>query len=172
MGAGEDTLALTIIYGLHMLATVAWVGGLAAFALIILPTARKGLPADSYHSFFARASGRMQQIGWFSLAVLIVTGMFQMSAHPQYEGILEISNTWALAIFTKHLAIGAMVVVSAYTTWVINPAFQRLALLKIKGLLSDETQLDRIQRREVIALRLMLAFAVIVLLLTALARVS
>jgi uncharacterized membrane protein len=172
MSNGPETLALTIIYGLHMLATVAWVGGLAAFAIIILPAAEKGLPAERYHPFIARASHRLQQTGWFSLAVLIVTGMFQMSAHPQYEGFLAINNTWSLAIFVKHIVIGAMVVVSAYTTWVLNPAYQRLALLSAKGLPVDEELLARMKHREVVALRLMLMIAVIVLALTALARVS
>lgn len=172
MSNGPDTIYLTIIYGLHMLATVAWVGGLAAFAMIILPAAEKGLPGEHVHPFFARASTRLQQTGWFSLVVLIVTGMFQMSAHPQYEGFLSINNTWSLAIFAKHIVIGAMVAVSAYTTWVLNPAYQRLALLKVKGALVDEALLERIQHRIVLALRSMLIIAVIVLLLTALARVS
>jgi uncharacterized membrane protein len=172
MDAGPDALVLTFIYGIHMLATVAWVGGLAAFALIILPAAQKGLPADHYNTYFARISSRLQQIGWFSLVVLVVTGMFQMSAHPQYEGLLAFNNTWALAIFAKHLVIGAMVVVSAYITWMLNPTYQRLALLHAKGALGDDAQLKRIQRREVAALRLMLAIGVVVLLLTALARVS
>jgi hypothetical protein len=44
MTRSADPLVLTIIYGLHMLATVAWIGGLAAFALMILPAAKKGLP--------------------------------------------------------------------------------------------------------------------------------
>jgi uncharacterized membrane protein len=172
MSTGTGSLALTLIYGLHMLATVAWIGGLAAFALIILPAAKKGLPVAAFDTFFSRISTRLQYIGWFSLVVLVITGLFQMSAHPQYEGFLTINNTWAVAIFTKHIVIGSMVVVSAYVTWILNPAYQRLALLKSKGALEDDSQLVRLQRREVLALRLMLGIAVIVLLLTALARVS
>lgn len=172
MTEGVDPLVLTLIYGLHMLATVAWIGGLAAFAFIILPAAKKGLPVGAYEPFFIRMSTRLQQIGWFSLVVLIITGLFQMSAHPQYEGILAVNNTWSIAIFAKHIVIGSMVIVSAYVTWILNPAYQRLSLLKSKGALRDEGQLGRLQQREVFALRLMLAIGVIVLLLTALARVS
>jgi uncharacterized membrane protein len=172
MDTGPNTLVLTIVYGIHMLATAAWVGGLAAFALIILPAARKGLPVETYHTYFARISARLQQIGWFSLVVLVITGMFQMSAHPQYEGFLAIGSTWSLAILIKHIVIGAMVAISAYISWGLNPAYQRLALLKAKGALADDGQLLRLQRREVMALQLMLGTAVIVLLLTALARVS
>jgi uncharacterized membrane protein len=169
---GPGTLTLTIIYGVHMLATVAWVGGLAAFALIILPAAQKGLPADDYNQFFGRMSVRLQRIGWFSLIVLIITGMFQMSTHPQYEGFLAVNNTWSVAIFTKHVVIGAMVLVSATITWYLNPAYQRLALLKAKGALTDDRQLRRLQQREVMALRVMLGIGAIILMLTALARVS
>jgi uncharacterized membrane protein len=172
MNAGTGSLALTLIYSLHMLATVAWVGGLAAFALIILPAAKKGLPASAFDPFFGRMSTRLQLIGWFSLVVLVITGLFQMSAHPRYEGVLAINNTWSVAIFAKHIVIGSMVVISAYVTWILNPAYQRLALLKAKGALEDDSQLVRLQQREILALRLMLGISVIVLLLTALARVS
>jgi hypothetical protein len=63
-------------------------------------------------------------------------------------------------------------VISAYISWGLNPTYQRLALLKAKGALADDGQLLRVQRQEVFALRLMLGTAVIILLLTAWARVS
>lgn len=35
--------ALALSFWLHLLATVAWIGGLAAIALLVLPSARRSL---------------------------------------------------------------------------------------------------------------------------------
>ena len=164
------TFALTIAYWLHMLATVVWVGGLAALMLIVVPAARKSLPQEGYADFLGLAQGRLQQLGWFSLLLLIVTGLFQMIAHPAYEGFLAVQSPWAAAILFKHLTIGLMIAVSAYVTWGLTPAMRRLALRQSMGGAVDETELTRIQRREAFFLRLNALLAVIILALTAWAR--
>jgi uncharacterized membrane protein len=163
---------LTIIYWLHMLATVAWIGGLAAFSLIVLPAARRVLDEAQYGVLIGRMVPRLQQLGWFSLAILTVTGLFQMSAHPQYTGFLSIDSPWATAILAKHLVIGAMILISGYITWGLGPAYQRIVLRKAAGADLDENEYRSLQAREVRLLRANLGIAVIVLVLTAMARVS
>lgn len=163
-------LVLTIAYWLHMLATVVWIGGLAAVSLIVLPAARKTLDSPAFSALLSRLQASLQRIGWFSLAVLIVTGMFQMSSNPFYHGFLAISNDWAVAILTKHLVIGLMILTSAYATWGLLPALQRTALLRAAGRVVEESKVAALENREVWLLRANLALAVIVLLLTAWAR--
>ncbi len=165
-------LALTITYWLHMLATVFWIGGLAALSLIVLPAARKELDDAAYGALLANLQRRLNAIAWFSLAVLILTGMFQMSSSPFYNGFLAIQNNWSVAILTKHLVIGVMILASGYITWGILPALQRTALLRAAGRTVNETQALRLQRREVWLLRANLFLSVIVLLLTAWARTA
>lgn len=160
---------LTAIYWLHMLATVAWVGGQAALALLVLPAARKTLAGEVYSAFLGQINRRLKLVGWISLIILVGTGMFQMSASPSYQGFLSITNTWAVAIFSKHLVIGLMVVLSAYSTWGLSPALQRLALLRSKGK-GSEVEFEGLQKREEWLVRINLGIAVVVLLLTAWAR--
>lgn len=162
--------ALTLAYWLHMLATVVWIGGLAVLALVVIPAARKTIPGETYAAFLGQVQNRLQSIGWFSLAVLAVTGMFQMSSSPFYEGFLAIQNTWSWAILIKHLAIGVMVLFSIYATWGITPALRRLALLQSAGKQVDAAALARLHAREDLLLKLNLAVSVIVLALTAIAR--
>jgi len=172
MNAATPTWVLTLAYWFHMLATVAWVGGLAALSLFVLPAARKALKGESYAAFLAQVNSRLQGLGWFSLAVLVVTGLFQMSANKNYAGFLAIENNWARAILAKHLVIGLMVLVSAYLTWFLHPEYQRLVLRQTHGLATDEAALSVLQRRETLLLRLNLGISVLVLVLTAIARVS
>lgn len=161
---------LSIAYWLHMLATVVWVGGLAALSLIVLPAARRTITGPVYTVFLGQLQTRLQSVGWFSLAVLVVTGMFQMSASTFYKGFLAIQNTWAVAILLKHIAIGLMVLLSAYITWSITPSLQRLALLASVGKAVDAASSARLQRREETLTRLNLLVSVVILALTAIAR--
>lgn len=163
-------LALAAAYWLHMLATVSWLGGLAALALFVLPAARKTLDAAAYSNLLAHIQPRLQNIAWFSLAVLGVTGMFQMSAHPSYAGFLAVNSPWAMAILVKHLVIGLMILTSAYVTWGLLPAIRRAALLRAAGRAVEPAEAARLARREMLLLNINLALSVVVLLLTALAR--
>jgi uncharacterized membrane protein len=159
---------LILAYWLHMLATVVWIGALAASALIVIPAARRVLEAPAFASLLGAMQKRLEPLGWFCLALLAGTGMFQMSAHPEYQGFLVIDSAWGTAILVKHLAFGVMILVSAYMTWSILPELRRNALRQAQGQEVD----DRLERRSVLLLNINLGLAVVILALTAIARAS
>lgn len=162
--------ALSLIYWLHMLATVVWIGGLASFSLLVLPAARKSLEASAYSRLLESLQRRLDPLSWLCLAVLGVTGLFQMSANPNYQGFLTIHNRWAIAILLKHLVFISMTALSAYLTWGILPRLRRAALLQMRQ--PDGAQVLELQQQETRLLRLNLVLSVAVLALTALARAS
>jgi uncharacterized membrane protein len=167
--------ALTLAYWLHMLATVVWIGGLAALSILVLPAARKTLGETAYTDFLTDLQRRLDPLAWFSLAVLVGTGLFQMSASPNYNGFLAIGNRWAVAILLKHILIFGMAGLSAYITWGLLPGLRRIAMQhaisKQDGGLhaADGAELSR---RELRLLRINLLLGVLVLALTAVARAS
>lgn len=162
--------ALLLSFWLHMLATVVWLGGLAALALLVLPWVRRSLEADAFADWLRELNQRLDPIGWFSLALLTVTGLLQMGANPNYEGFLYFGNNWAMAILLKHLAFFGMVGVSGYITWGVSPALQRAALRRAQGRANhgEMVLIKRLQR--LIGLNLFLGGAV--LAFTALARIA
>ncbi len=160
--------ALSIAYWFHMLATVLWIGGLAALSLIVLPAARKVLDLGTYADLLAALQKRLDPLGWFSVIVLLASGMLQMSSNPNYAGLLSISGLWAGSILIKHLLFGLMVIVSGYITWGLLPALRRAALLQASG--KESPNAEKLQKRESFLLRLNLILGVLVLLLTAIAR--
>ena len=162
--------ALSLAYWLHMLATVAWIGGLVTLSVLFLPAARQSLDEKTYANLIGRLRRRLDPLGWACLIVLAATGMFQMSANSNYQGFLAIDNRWAVAILVKHLVFLAMVGVSAYLTWGIMPRLQRAALLASRGHETPEAQ--NWQRQERMLLWLNLVLGVLVLALTSLARAS
>jgi uncharacterized membrane protein len=169
---GEQTpfWALSLAYWLHMLATVVWIGGLVTLVILVLPVAKRLLEPDLFAQFLEGLQRRLDPLGWLSLSVLLVTGLFQMSANPNYNGLLSISNRWAASILIKHVLFLGMIAVSAYMTWGLFPAIRRNALLKAKGV--DAIEGGKLERRESFLLRLNLLLSVLILGLTALARAS
>ncbi len=159
-----EQAALTIAFWLHMAATIVWIGGLFYMAVIVNPALER-LP-EQRGRLAEDMRRRFQPLAWLSLFVLIGTGLLQMSGNPNYDGLFAFSNPWSRTILAKHIAIGVMVLVAAYQTWVLNPRLSRLAL-KQEVAASDQVanELSRLNR-------VSLAFGILVLGLTALARTA
>lgn len=147
-----------------MAATVVWIGGLFFQALVLPPALRRLAERGQVLEALQR---RFQPLAWLSLAVLIGTGLIQMSANPNYTGVLSIENSWSRAILAKHLAVGVMVVVGVYQTWVVQPALARMAFLEAH---TPQADLGPLLRRQERLARLNLALAITVLAFTAIAR--
>jgi len=162
--------ALTITFWLHMLATVTWVGSLAAISFLILPAARRSLDVDAQGALIDAIQRRLEPLAWFCLALLVVTGMFQLSTSPHYNGLLSTSNQWSIAILVKHILVVVMVVVSALQTWEVLPSIQRAAIRAQKT--GDPAELRVLRQRERLLLRVNLLLSMLILAATALARVS
>lgn len=160
---------MAIFFWLHMLATVAWIGSLAAINLLVLPASTRTLKLADQLSFIAALQKRLEPLAWFSMGLLVVTGLFQMSANPHYDGFLSTSTQWSLAILIKHGLAAVMAVVSAIQTWEVLPAIHR-TLLKKENAKPDE--LAKLQRRETILLRVNLLLSALILGATAFARAA
>ena len=164
------TWALTLIFWLHMLATATWVGSLAAISLLILPSMKRTLDPDTQLIFIEALQKRLEPIAWFSISLLIVTGLFQMSVNPHYDGFLSTSTQWSLAILTKHILGVFMVVTSAIQTWEVIPAIRRAIVMSKKS--KNKEELESLRRREILLLRINLGLSVLILGATAVARTS
>jgi len=162
--------ALALTYWLHLLATVTWAGSLAAISLLILPAMKRALNPDIQLVFIEAMQKRLEPIAWFSISVLIVTGLFQMSVNPHYDGFLSTSTQWSLAILTKHILGIIMVVTSAIQTWEVIPAIRRAIVMSKKSKNTEE--LDALRRREIMLLRINFGLSVLILGATAVARAS
>ena len=170
MIAAPPAWALAITYWLHLLATVTWIGSLAGISFLVLPAMQRSLSPETQLVFIEAMQKRLEPIAWFSMSLLVLTGLFQMSVNPHYDGFLSLSTQWSLAILTKHLLGIVMVVVSAIQTWEVIPAIRRAIVRSKKSKNSEE--LDALRRREVLLLRMNFGLAILILLAAAFARAS
>ncbi len=160
---------MTLIYWLHFLATVTWIGSLTAINLLVLPASSRTLEPVDQLRFIAALQKRLEPLAWFSMGMLVVTGLFQLSANPHYNGFLSISTQWSLAILIKHSLAVVMVVVSAVQTWEVLPAIRRTLMKKDKA---SPEELAGLQKRETFLLRTNLALSALILMATAVARTA
>jgi uncharacterized membrane protein len=170
MISSPPSWALALTYWLHLLATVTWVGSLAGISFLVLPAMKKALNPEMQLVFLEAMQKRLEPIAWFSMALLVLTGLFQMSVNPHYDGFLSVSTQWSLAILTKHLLGIVMVVVSAIQTWEVIPAIRRAIIRSRKS--ENAAELDGLRKREIRLLRMNFGLSVLILLATAFARAS
>ena len=160
--------ALALVYWLHLLATVTWIGGIVAISILVLPAARKSLEPVDQLAFLEALQKRLEPLAWFSLGMLIATGLFQLSANSHYNGFFNVSTQWSLAILVKHGLVGVMVAVSAVQTWEALPAIRRTLMRRERG--ATEEEIVRLQKREERLLRMNFILSILILGATALAR--
>lgn len=158
-------------FWVHMAATIAWIGGLFFQAVVLNPSLAQSRHPEIWHDVLHAMRRRFEPLAWLSLGLLVATGLVQMEASPNYQGLLVISNRWAQAILLKHVAVGVMVLAAAYQTWFLQPRLERGLLLQAKAHGSPavgESAVRGLTRLN----RLNLILGLIVLGLTALARTS
>lgn len=169
MPAVVPTWALALTFWLHLLATATWIGSLISIYMLVDPAARRALTPVEHLALIGAIRKRLEPIVWFSVSLLVVTGLFQMSVNSHYNGFLSTSGQWSLAILAKHILVAILIAVSATHTWDVLPAMQRALMRKDK---IDSVAVASLQRRESILLRWSLVLAALILLATAFARAS
>jgi hypothetical protein len=97
-----------------------------------------------------------------SLAVLLTTGMFQMSLDENYDGMMQITNEWSRIILLKHIAIVGLIAAGVMLQFAVVPAMERTALLVERGK-GDASALDRLRRRETLLSWISAALGVLIL---------
>jgi uncharacterized membrane protein len=164
-----STWALGLIFWLHMLATVTWIGSIVSISLLFLPAAKQTLKPVDQLALVDAMQKRLEPIAWFSIGLLLVTGLFQLSANPHYNGFLSTSGQWSIAILIKHSLAVIMVVVSAIQTWEVLPLIRRTLMRKEKAMTEE---LVALQKRETRLIRMSVILALLILAATAFARAS
>jgi uncharacterized membrane protein len=164
-----NSFIIGVSFFFHLVATVAWIGGLVTLAVIVQPVLNHIVTDVRERARLNEAIfKRFQPIANLSLIVLILTGMVQTFTNRFYKGFLQFDNAWAQAILLKHLAIIGMVILAGIITFSVQPALQRNALLVANGV-ADEAQSARLQQQQIRLTRINLALSVLVLLFTAVA---
>jgi len=97
-------ILISLSYWFHALATVVFIGHFILLAVIYLPALSKNGPALS------EISKRSRVWMYAALIVFMVTGIYLTFVDPNYLGIGNFNNLWAILMLVKHILIVAMIV--------------------------------------------------------------
>jgi uncharacterized membrane protein len=143
---------------LHTLATVVFIGHYLLLSLIYLPAFAK-VKAEIAGPILSEVSKRSRPWLYISLVIFMVTGIYLMIVDPNYRGVGNFGNPWAVAMLVKHILIVAM----------IGMGFVFNVLMRIGPMMSSNLQEQAIARFGLYT-KLMTVCGVLVLLLTAFAQ--
>lgn len=149
-------ILISISVWLHILATVVFIGHYLLLATIYLPVLSKNGTALSEISKCSRS--------WIyaSLTIFMVTGIYLMLVDPNYLGIGNFNNFWAVMMLLKHLIIVVMIALG----------FWYNAILRVGSLMNSNMGVEQAIVRFRKHVNTMTVCGALVLLLTALAQVE
>jgi uncharacterized membrane protein len=76
-------MRLAVLY-VHVLGAVIWIGGLAYQAHVLLPAARRGAVAP-----FADAARRARPVTWTAIALVVLTGLYNVTQLGNLQRVME-----------------------------------------------------------------------------------
>lgn len=146
---------------LHALVTVIFIGHFLLLALIYLPAFGKQKP-EVAGPILSEVSKRSRVWMYSSLVIFMITGIYLMLVDPNYLGVGNFSNPWAVAMLLKHILIVGM----------IGLGFWFNALLRVGPMMSSNHGVEQAILRFGLYTKVMAVSGVLVLLLTAFAQVK
>ena len=149
---------ISLFYWLHAMATVVFIGHFVLLAVIYLPVLAK----SGNGSVLSEISKRSRSWMYASLIIFIVTGIYLMIVDPNYRGVGNFSNLWAVMMLIKHILIVAM----------IGMGFFFNAILRVGPMISSNRGAEQAIGRFRSYVNMMAIAGVIVLLLTAFAQAN
>jgi uncharacterized membrane protein len=148
---------ISLSYWLHVMATVIFIGHFVLLALIYLPVLSK----SGNGAALSEISRRSRPWMYTSLIIFLATGIYLMIIDPNYLGVGNFSNTWAIAMLVKHILIVALIAMG----------FWYNAILRVGPLMSSNNPAPAIARFRTYV-HAMAICGILILLLSAFAQVK
>ncbi len=112
---------------LHLMATIAWIGGVFFNFLVVMPTVNKVLDPATTGRFMGALMKRVRVIVYSSLLILFVTGIPMKIASEYYVAIINFDNNWEIVGFIKHVFVGLLAIMAFLSFEIVSPKVAKLA---------------------------------------------
>lgn len=149
-------LFISFSYWLHALATVIFIGHFVLLAGLYLPA----LAGDG--AALSRISKRSRWWMYASLLVFAITGIYLTLVDPNYLGVGNFTNFWAIVMLVKHILILVMIALG----------FWYNAILRVGPMMRSNSGAEQAVRHFRLYVNLMAISGILVLLLTAVAQLQ
>ena len=147
-------------FWLHALGTVLLIGHYLLLSLIYLPVFVKNQADPLSGTILSEISKRSRSWLYGSMLIFAITGIYLTFVDPNYLGIGNFSNLWAILMLVKHILILAMIAMGFWFN----------GILRVGPLMSSNTGSTRAIARFRQYSNLMAITGVLILLLTAISQ--
>jgi uncharacterized membrane protein len=112
---------------IHVLAAMLWLGGMFFLGVVGAPVLRAIDPPPLRQRLFQELGTRFRRVGWWSIAVLVVTGVVNLHYRGwlHWNGVLGSPDFWRTsvghALAGKLVVVTVMLAVSTIHDFVIGP---------------------------------------------------
>lgn len=156
----QNPILQTILDFFHVMATIAWIGGMFFNFLVVLPTIKKVLDPATAGKFLGTMLKRVRIVVYSSLVILFVTGIPMKIASEYYVGIINFDNTWEIVGFIKHVFVGLLALLAIINFELLSPKVARLALS------APSPQLLGLKKKQILLGSLSFLFGIIIIFLS------
>jgi len=112
---------------LHLMATVAWIGGMFFNFIVVMPSLAKTLPPPDMGRVLGNMLKKVRIIVYVSLLILFVTGIPMKISSEYYVGIINFDNTWEIITFIKHVFVALLALLAIYNFEFLIPKVGKIA---------------------------------------------
>lgn len=107
-----------LVMWIHLLAVIAWIGGLLFFTLVLRPVLRALPDASQPAETLRRVGRRFRTVAWISLVTLILTG----AGNILHEGgSARIATAWGAVLMLKLLLVAVAVGLTLVHDFILDP---------------------------------------------------
>ena len=155
-------ILIALSFWLHSLATIVFIGHYLLFSLIYLPALSNIESIDGTGPILSTFSKRSRSWLYVSLLTFLFTGTYLTFIDPNYLGIGNFGNPWAILMLVKHILIIGMIAMGFWFN----------AILRVGPLMSSNSGAAQALLRFRQYSNMMAISGILVLLLTAISQVQ
>lgn len=112
---------------LHLMATIAWIGGMFFNVVVVMPTVAKTLDPATTGKFMNLLFKRVRIVVYVSLLTLFVTGIPMKIASEYYVAIINFDTAWETVSFIKHVLVALMALMAICNFEILMPRVSKMA---------------------------------------------
>lgn len=111
-----STFIIALSTGLHVLATIVFVGYYLFTGLIYLPVLEQQMQTTALRELLECISARLRPFFGGSLLIFLVTGTYLMFINKNYLGLGHFfANPWSILIVVKHVLVLVFLVLAVFS---------------------------------------------------------
>ncbi len=146
----------TLIYWLHTIASVYWIGGIAFILLILIPKAKQILGQEAGKLIGAISKTFKLHVN-ISIFILVLTGIALSMINKPAPVQIEQGDNWKILLIAKHILVAIMIFIHIYRNTILSKRINK------KNEISKKSSLQKLSLNLV---KVVLILGLIVLLLS------